>query len=103
MKRAALLFHGDTIGLKSLERRMYVVLSFLQVTGIVEHATSVSQYRLLLDRESIVETAMKARKRCDDSHPEIIDTLLSRYDRQFLATLRADRLDNFTRLTNDAE
>jgi hypothetical protein len=80
------------------------VLNLLEVAGIVEHAKSVSQYRLLLDRNSIVEKAMKKRKeKCLESSIEIIDTLLSRYCPQFLATLRAERFDKFTQLAKDAE
>jgi hypothetical protein len=104
MRRVALLFHGSKIGIKSLERRMYVVLNFLEVIGIVEHSQSVSEYRLTLERAPIVENAMKRRKEVEvEQSPDMVEALLSRYSQQFIASLHEERFGPFARLTKDAE
>jgi hypothetical protein len=104
MRRVALLFHDRQSDIKTLQRRMYLVLSFMEVIGIVEHTKSVSEYRLILEPTTIVEKALKKRKEAgNESGPQLIDALLNHYGPEFLTRLRAARRDAFTRLTKDAE
>jgi hypothetical protein len=104
IKRVAFLFIGGKAGIKSLQRRMYLVLNLLEVLGTVQHAKAVSEYRLLLDTTTIFENAMKKRKQLSlDSPPELIETLLSRYRPEFLVQLHEQRMEAFTTLTNNAE
>jgi hypothetical protein len=103
IRRVTLFFHNEDSGLKSLERRIYVVVNFLEVIGVVEHTRSVGEYRLLLNRASIVEHAMKERQQiCFSASPERIEALLNRCEPQFLHDLYARRRGIFLELTQKA-
>jgi hypothetical protein len=94
------LFHDRQSDIKTLQRRIYLVLHFLEVIGTVEHAKSVSEYRLMLEPTAIVENALKKRKEaCNESDTQFIDVLLNHYGPEFLIQLRDARRDAFTRLT----
>jgi hypothetical protein len=104
MRRVALLFHDGHSDLKTLQRRMYLVLNFLEVISAVEHTKSVSEYRLLLKPTDIVKKALKKRhETSNESCPQLIDALLNHYGPEFLEQLRAGRRAAFTRLTKNAE
>jgi hypothetical protein len=103
MRRIALLLHDGLANLKSLQRRMYLVLNFMEVIGIVHRTKTVGEYRLFLNRTAIVATAMKKRQEaCDGSGPLILETLLSRHGPEFLEPLHAKRFAAFTEATRDA-
>jgi hypothetical protein len=61
IRQAMRIFRTPSIDGKSLERRLYLVLSFLAVLGLVSHAEKLGEYRLMLDRTDIVRPAMNAK------------------------------------------
>jgi hypothetical protein len=103
MRRVALVFHGRRHGIKSLERRMYLVLNFLEILGVVEQTHCVSEYRLILDATAIVALAMNERKQeYEKSRPGSFESLLSRYNRSALDEMYAKRLEIFMNSTGAA-
>jgi hypothetical protein len=101
MRRVAQLFHDGKSDLKSLERRMYLVLNFLEVIGLVERTKKMSEYRLTIDRSAIVEYAMNKKKQCTtSSYPHSVDSLLNRYNHSFLVQMYSARADLFKTVTN---
>jgi hypothetical protein len=61
IRQAMRVFRTPSIDAKSLERRLYLVLSFLAVLGLVSHAEKLGEYRLALDRTDIVRQAVNAK------------------------------------------
>jgi hypothetical protein len=97
MRQVTKLFHDGRSDIKSLERRTYLVLNFLEVIRVVEHTKQTSEYRLILDRTPIVEYAMnKKREFSARRWANTLDNLLNRYDRAFFRDLYGRRFEAFT-------
>jgi hypothetical protein len=85
MRQAVRLFKNPKTDIRSLERRMCLVLNFLEALGAVAHTGKTSEYRLTIDRSEIVEYAMMKKKQCSTQVPgHSLENLLNRYDRTFL-------------------
>ena len=92
IRQVSLLFHDGQSEIKSLERRVYLVLNFLEVVGVVQHTSKTGEYKLVLDCGEIVEKAMRARRQLGGSWKAwSIESLLNRYDHAYLFNLYADR------------
>jgi len=97
MRQAARLFHNRDSDLKSLERRMYLVLNFLEALGAVTHTTRTSEYQLLIERREVVEYAMTRKKQAASKDVSgSIESLLNRYDSTFLRELYRKRGTEFS-------
>jgi hypothetical protein len=88
MRQAAKLFHNRSSDIKSLERRMYLVLSFLEALGTVTHTAKTSEYQLMIERKDVVEYAMTRKRQFSaDRFAASVESLLNRYDKRFLGHL----------------
>jgi hypothetical protein len=88
MRQAVRLFKNPMTDIRSLERRMCLVLNFLEALGVVVHTSKTSEYRLTIDRREIVEHAMMMKKLfSEQTHANSLENLLNRYDHTFLAQM----------------
>ena len=79
MRQAAKLFHDGKSDLKSLERRMYLVLSFLEMLKIISHSAKRSEYDLLIDANLIYRrTRPIIDQKMHTPFPLSIDSLLNK-------------------------
>jgi hypothetical protein len=97
MRQAAKLFHNGKPDIKSLERRIYLVLNFLEALGAVAHTSRTSEYHLIIERKDVVDYAMKRRKQFSDQKVAgSVERLLNRYDNTFLTQLYRSRAAEFS-------
>jgi hypothetical protein len=88
MRQAVRLFRNPNTDIRSLERRMCLVLNHLEALGAVAHTSRTSEYRLTIDRREIVEYAMMKKKQFSIQSPGYsLENLLNRYDSTFLNQL----------------
>jgi hypothetical protein len=88
IRTVAKLIHNGASDARSLERRLYLAVSFLESAMIVEHTPKPSEYRIVIDRTGIVDVAMAARKdHLSQARSMSFESLLSRYDERILALL----------------
>jgi hypothetical protein len=86
------LLHDGASDRRTLERRLYLAISFLESVMIIEHTPKPSEYRLVIDRTGIVEVAMAGRKQyLRETRSCAFEGLLSRYDETFLWHLYEER------------
>lgn len=91
-KNATLLLHYPGSDIKSLERRIYLVLNFLEVLGTVSHTSKTSEYRLNINVDSIVESAINARVEVIKKRNTLsVENLLNRLDKSYTESLRIHR------------
>jgi hypothetical protein len=92
IRTVAKLIHDGSSDARSLERRLYLAVSFLESAMVIEHTPKPSEYRIVIDRAVIVDSGMAARKsHLRDACPCQFESLLSRYDERYLAALHGDR------------
>jgi hypothetical protein len=98
IRAAVRLLHDGKSGPRSLERRIYLAVSFLEAAVIVEHTARSGEYRMVIDRAGIVDAAMAARRRhLHDAGGASFESLLSRYDERFMARLYEERQADLAR------
>jgi hypothetical protein len=96
MRQAVRLFRNPKTDVRSLERRMCLVLNFLEALGAVVHTSKTSEYRLTIDRTEIVEYAMNKKKQYSGhTAAASIENLLNRYDSTFLAQMYKKREERY--------
>jgi hypothetical protein len=99
IRKAARLVSGTGADRKSLDRRMYLAVSFLEAAMIVQHSDRPSEYRLVIDRSLIVEEAMRMRQaHILQMGSAFLESLLSRYDTPFMTQLYARRQAELERI-----
>lgn len=102
-KNASMLFYHPSIDIKSLERRIYLVLNFLEVLGIVSHTSKTSEYRLNMNVKSIVENAINSRINVIKRRNSLsLENLLSRIDCHYIDNLwnsRRNELYAYTKIS----
>lgn len=62
LRRVSFLLHDPRCDKKSLERRLYLVLNFLEILGMVSHTLKTSEYAFIMDRSQIVSYAMEKKQ-----------------------------------------
>ncbi|OHS93026.1 hypothetical protein TRFO_40649 [Tritrichomonas foetus] len=88
MRKVSKIFHDGKADMKSLERRLYLVLNFLEIIGIVSHASKTGVYKLNIDRECIISYAWAMRKNATEATLDLsLECLLNRFDSTYLNTL----------------
>ena len=93
LKQVSSMFHDPRADIKSLERRMYLVLSFLELLGIVAHTMKTNEYKLLLDLSSAKKAALNAKRSVINSqYPLALENLLNNVSGPFYTDLRKERL-----------
>jgi hypothetical protein len=79
MRDAMRIFRDRRADVKSLERRLYLVLSFLEVIGVIMHTGKTSEYRLMIDRTAIVDQpAARKSQNTTNTFDMSLEALLNR-------------------------
>jgi hypothetical protein len=87
---------------RSLERRLYLAVSFLEAAAVVAHTARPSEYRLVVDRRAIVAAGMHARKEyLRESESRSFENLLSRYGDAFMKQLYEERKAELARILSE--
>lgn len=101
LKNVSMLFHDPRSDIKSLERRIYLVLNFLEVLGTVSHTSKAGEYKLNLNVDSIVENAMESKKKFLQQRNDLsLENLLNRLDSHYIDNLHINRRDEFSFYTS---
>ena len=80
IRQVSNLFHDKKTDIKSLERRLYLVLSFLEIIGFIAHTSKRSEYQILIDYDHFVLKAFSQRFLISkDLKFNQLDLLLNRY------------------------
>ncbi|OHT16822.1 hypothetical protein TRFO_12901 [Tritrichomonas foetus] len=78
VKQVSKIFHNGKSDIRSLERRLYLALSFMEIVGVVMHPSKTGSYTLIIDRTKMIEKAWESRKKKADLMS--IENLLSKPD-----------------------
>ncbi|OHT10227.1 hypothetical protein TRFO_20525 [Tritrichomonas foetus] len=99
MQKVVKLLHDRKSDVKSIERRMYIVLKFLTVIGLIDHTNNPSEYEILFDPTEIIEYGILKRRACLEGNFVIsIETLLNGVDQSFLKNLYFQRALEFKKV-----
>lgn len=81
LRQVATILYDPRNDRKSLERRIYLVLNFLEVIGIVSHTAKTGEYKLLLPTQDIKSHALEMKHRCAEQCFQCsMENLLNRLD-----------------------
>lgn len=61
LRRAVPLFHNPNCDVKSLERRLYLVLGMLEIMNLLSHSKRTGEYSIVADVESIRARALRKK------------------------------------------
>jgi hypothetical protein len=76
-----------------------LTVSFLEAVNVVEHTPKASEYRIVIPKAEIVETAMQRRKEYLTTRSNgSLESLLSRYDERFIGRLYQNRQAEFAQI-----
>ena len=79
MRAATILLKDDSTDIKSLERRLYLVLSFLEIIGVITHTEKRCEYEININVDQVVYDAFQKKiKNIGEVDPTSIMTLLNR-------------------------
>ena len=102
MRKAAKIFYDNRSDIRSLERRLYLVLNYLEIINIISRTTKTSQYRLMLNRERIVQYALYVRQN-ELSRKMVfsVETLLNRVEPVYMNSLYIKRQEEFQKIISE--
>ena len=93
LKQVSSIFHDPRADIKSLERRMYLVLSFLELMGIVSHTTKTNEYKLIADLSAAQNYAIEQKKKVEKIQcPLSLENLLNTSVGPYTSDLKLQRL-----------
>lgn len=93
LRQVSTIFHDPRADIKSLERRMYLVLSFLEIMGIVAHTMKANEYKIVIDLSDIKEYAIvQKRNFVKTRSPLSLENLLNNTKGPFEADIKSERL-----------
>ena len=99
LKNVLALFHNARGDIKSLERRVYLVLGMLEIMGILTHTKRTGDYTLTFDYQSIRERALKKKfALAVQNFPQSLEAQLNKCDESYINALNNDRRTKFTNL-----
>ncbi|OHS97314.1 hypothetical protein TRFO_36509 [Tritrichomonas foetus] len=85
LKQISRVFHDGKSDIRSLERRLYLVLSFLEVINLIKRSVQVGHYTLHVNREFMIKKAWEKRKEAIKiSNLVSIESLLSHSDKALI-------------------
>jgi hypothetical protein len=97
IKHVAVVFCGHQSDFRSIERRLYLVLAFLDVLGVISRTGKTSEYALATDCTEIIEYAMeKRRSNSAKGHGSSLEALMNRKGPSQCKDLYRQRLSRFT-------
>ena len=101
LKQISKVFYDGKSDIRSLERRLYLALSFLEVINIIEHSDRVSHFTLKINREKLIEKAWQARKKSLNMNNEMnIEGLLSHTSMPMINEIYERRQKKFIEVFN---
>ena len=101
MKNVSAFFHDPRTDIKSLERRIYLVLSFLEIIGIIQKGQCRGEYMLATDVSKIVKVGMEARKsEMAESYPTSLENLLNKFSDSYVSSIYDMRRAEFESLAH---
>ncbi|OHS99515.1 hypothetical protein TRFO_34067 [Tritrichomonas foetus] len=101
LKNVSMLFHDPRADIKSLERRIYLVLNFLEVIGAVSHTSKAGEYKLNLEVSSIIFLAMETKQKIFTNRGmPTLECLLNRLSRSYIDGIQRDRREEFAAITH---
>ncbi|OHT16823.1 hypothetical protein TRFO_12904 [Tritrichomonas foetus] len=78
VRQVLAIFHVGNNDRKSFERRVYLVISCLEIIGLMKRSHRGGQYILLIPRDEIIAYGWNSRKDyCFEKFPELMEGLLS--------------------------
>lgn len=93
LKQVSGIFHDPRSDIKSLERRMYLVLSFLDIMGVVTHTMKTNEYKLTIDLSDVQKRAFEKKKSFEKTRcPLSLENLLNSSEGPYVSDIRAQRL-----------
>lgn len=96
LRQVSSVFHDPRSDIKSLERRMYLVLNFLEILGIVAHTMKTNEYKLIYDVTIPKRNALlQKQKLLAMTSPYSIESLLNKLDGPFTKDTKMERLKDF--------
>jgi len=101
LRQVSSIFHDPRSDIKSLERRMYLVLNFLEIMGIVAHTLKTNEYKLVWNLSEPKRYGLL--KRCqiiDSQSPHSIERLLNHIDCNYEYDVYSERARQFPMLLN---
>jgi hypothetical protein len=92
MKQAVPIFHNPQCDIKSLERRLYLVLGMLDILNLVTHSKRTGEYRIVGDIQVVQRKAMvKKHKLAMKSFPYSLEANLNELGTAYMETLKSTR------------
>ncbi|OHT12405.1 hypothetical protein TRFO_17782 [Tritrichomonas foetus] len=96
LKSVLALFHNARCDIKSLERRVYLVLGMPEIMEILTHTKRTGDYTITFDFQPIRERAMKKKfVIASQSMPASVEGLLSKFDMCYMNSVSHDRREKF--------
>ena len=96
MRAATILLKDDSTDIKSLERRLYLVLSFLEIIGVITHTEKRCEYEINIDVDQVVyEAFQKKLQSIEEVDPTSIMTLLNRTPQSKINSILQKRKNEF--------
>lgn len=99
LRQVSILFHDGKSDIKSLERRMYLVLNFLEIIGVVIHTTKTGEYRLLIYDQQIKDQAMQQRFwMAQSASNNFVESMMSHCSQSYENSIARARQAEFSQL-----
>ena len=88
LRQAVPLFHNPNCDIKSLERRLYLVLGMLEIMNLLSHSKRTGEYGIVADVEAIRSRAMRKKHAVAvRSAPASLEASLNRLDDAYVHSL----------------
>lgn len=101
MHSVSSLFSGSITMKRSLERRMYLVLSILELLGFITHVRRTGRYILAFDPADIIDRAIQAKhKKLQKKIGPQIEFLLNSLNGPYMDEIREKRRSQFAKYTS---
>lgn len=92
----ALIFHDESINIKTLERRMYFVLALLDILGLVSHHKRDGMYVLAISEDVIIKDAFVSKKnKAEKCYPYMVEATLAVLGPSYFSSLHERRRYEF--------
>ncbi|OHS96216.1 hypothetical protein TRFO_37652 [Tritrichomonas foetus] len=103
LRQVSYFFSRDVQDRRSLERRMYLVLSLLEIMGFISHTNRSGEYVLAIDPEPYIDFGMKAKfNECQKNEKAAnLEFTLARFDQAYIKSLHQERQRFFSTYSVD--
>ena len=95
MKKVIKFLHYPRSDIKSLERRVYLVLSFLEVLDFIKKGHCRGEYILTMDTKWISQTGLDTRMKNNSLVPSSLESLMHTFSPTYYRTVQGSRRAEF--------